>query len=92
MRSALRLGVQKTLDVVVLNYQVNLGALSTGYVIPEGLDDDGAEVEMNRVDPLASPTADLLADDFMEICSRCSPDRSPRALRIVWRSGPLGFC
>jgi hypothetical protein len=49
------------------HYRVNLGALSTGYIIPEGLDDDGAEVEMNRVDALTAPAADILADEFMEI-------------------------
>jgi hypothetical protein len=67
VRHALRLGVQKTLGVVVSHYRVNLGVLSTGYNIPGGLDDDSAEVEMNRVDALAAPAADILTDDFMEI-------------------------
>jgi hypothetical protein len=60
-------GVQKSLGVVVSHYQVNLKVLSTVYIIPEGLDDAGAEVEMNRVDALAAPAADVLTDDFMEI-------------------------
>jgi hypothetical protein len=34
-----------------------------GYVIPKGLDD---EVKMNRVDALAAPAANVLAEDFME--------------------------
>jgi hypothetical protein len=63
MRHALHLGVQKALGVVVSHYQVNLGAISTGYVVPFGVDD---EVEMNRVDTLAAPTANILAKDFME--------------------------
>jgi hypothetical protein len=48
---------------VASHYQVNLEVISTGYVIPEGLDD---EVEMNRVDALAAPAANVLAEDFME--------------------------
>jgi hypothetical protein len=74
MRCALCLGVQKTLDVVVSHYRVNLRALSTSYIIPEGLNDGGAEVEMNHVDALAAPAADILANDFMEILF---PDAAP---------------
>jgi hypothetical protein len=63
MRCALHLGVQKALGVVVSHYLVNLEAISTGYVVPFGVDN---EVEMNRVDTLAAPAADMLAEDFME--------------------------
>jgi hypothetical protein len=63
MRRALHLWVQKALGVVALHYRVNLGAISMGYVIPKGLDD---EVKMNRVDALAAPAANVLAEDFME--------------------------
>jgi hypothetical protein len=63
MRRALHLGVQKALGVVASHYRVNLGAISTGYVVPIGVDDD---VEMNRVDTLAAPAAHVLAEDFME--------------------------
>jgi hypothetical protein len=63
MRRALYLGVQKALGMVLSHYRVNLGAISTGYVVPIGVDD---EVEMNRVDTLAAPTANDLAKDFME--------------------------
>jgi hypothetical protein len=38
------------------HYRVNLGVLSTGYIVPDGLDDDGAEAEINCVDALAAPT------------------------------------
>jgi hypothetical protein len=65
MRGALCLGVQKTLGVVQSYYRVNLGELSMGYIVPDGLDGDGAEAEMNRVDALAASTVDILADDFM---------------------------
>jgi hypothetical protein len=48
--------------VVVSHYRVNLGAISTGYVVPVGIDD---EVEMNHVDMLAAPAANVLVEDFM---------------------------
>jgi hypothetical protein len=63
MRRALHLGVQKALGVVASHYRVNLGAISTGYVVPIGVDD---EVEMNRVDTLAAPASHVLTEDFME--------------------------
>jgi hypothetical protein len=61
LRRALHLGVQKALGVVVSHYHVNLEAVSTGYVVPVGVDD---EVAMNRADALAAPAADILAEDF----------------------------
>jgi hypothetical protein len=63
MRRALHLGVRKALGVVASHYRVNLEAISTGYVVPVGVDD---EVEMNRVDALAAPATNALAEDFME--------------------------
>jgi hypothetical protein len=63
MRRTLHLGVQKALGVVVSHYRVKLGAISTGYVVPVGVDE---EVEMNRVDTLAVPASNILAEDFME--------------------------
>jgi hypothetical protein len=77
MQNALRLGVQKAVSVVVSHYRVNLRALSMGYIIPEGVDDAGAEVEMNPVDALAAPAAALLADDFMEILFPDAPPTGP---------------
>jgi hypothetical protein len=64
-------GVQKALGVVASHYRVNLGAISTGYVVPVGLDD---EVEMNRMDALTAPAANVLAEDFMELLF---PDAPP---------------
>jgi hypothetical protein len=63
MRRALHLGVQKALGMVASHYQVDLEAVSTGYVIPVGVDD---EVAMNRADTLAAPAADILIEDFMD--------------------------
>jgi hypothetical protein len=77
VRRALHLGVQKALGVVASHYQVNLEAISTGYVIPESLDDDGAEGEMNRMDALATPAANVLAEDFMEILFLGAPPAAP---------------
>jgi hypothetical protein len=71
MRRALHLGVQKALGVVVSHYRVNLGAISTDYIVPVGVDD---KVEMNRVDTLAAPAADVLAEDFMDFLF---PDAPP---------------
>jgi hypothetical protein len=61
MRRALHLGVQKALGVVASHFQVNLKAVSTGYVVPVDVDD---EVAMNRADTLANPAADILTEDF----------------------------
>jgi hypothetical protein len=63
MRRALHLGVQKALRVVASHYQVDLEAISTGYVVLVGVDD---EVMMNRVDALAAPAVDILAEDFTD--------------------------
>jgi hypothetical protein len=68
MRRAPHLGVQKALGVVASHYRVKLGAISTRYV---GIDD---EVEMNRVDALAAPAANFLAEYFMEFLF---PDAPP---------------
>jgi hypothetical protein len=77
MHRALHLGVQKALGVVALHYRVNLGPISTGYVVPVGVDD---EVEMNRVDMLAAPAANVFAEDFMEfLYPNAPPTNGPEA-------------
>jgi hypothetical protein len=48
---------------VVSHYQVDLEAISTGYVVPIGVND---EVAMNRADVLTAPAADILAEDFTD--------------------------
>jgi hypothetical protein len=63
MRRAIHLGVQKALGVVASHYQVDLEAVSTGYVVPVGVDD---EVAMNGVDAIAAPAVDILAEDFTD--------------------------
>jgi hypothetical protein len=71
LRRAFHLGVQKALGVVVSHYQVNLEAISTGYVIPVGVDE---EVAIDRADALAAPAANILAEDFTDFLF---PDAPP---------------
>jgi hypothetical protein len=42
MRHALHLGVQKALGVVRSHYEVNFEAVASGYVVPEGVEDEAA--------------------------------------------------
>jgi hypothetical protein len=49
--------------VVASHYQVGFEAVSTGYVVPEGVDDETA---MNRADALAAPATGVLAEDFTD--------------------------
>jgi DNA-binding Lrp family transcriptional regulator len=61
MRRALHLGVKKALGVVASHYQVDFEAVSSGYVVPIGVED---EEVMNRADALAATVADMLTEDF----------------------------
>jgi hypothetical protein len=63
MRRSLHLGVQKALGVVASHYQVDFEAVSMGYVVPDGVDD---EMAMNREDTLAAPAANMLAEDLTD--------------------------
>jgi hypothetical protein len=61
MRRALHLGVQKALGVVRSHYEVNLEAVASGYVVPEGVEDEAA---MEQADTLATDAADALTEAF----------------------------
>jgi hypothetical protein len=63
MRRALHLGVKKALGVVASHYQVDFEAVSSGYVVPDGVED---KVAMDRADALAATAADMLAEDFTD--------------------------
>jgi hypothetical protein len=63
MRRALHLGVRKALSMVASHYQLDFEAVSTGYIIPDGVDEETA---MHRVDALAASAADVLAEDFTD--------------------------
>jgi hypothetical protein len=63
MCRALHLGVRKALGVVGSHYQVDFEAVSSGYIVPVGVEDEEA---MNHADALAAPAADVLAEDLMD--------------------------
>jgi hypothetical protein len=63
MRHALHLGVQKALGVVPSHYEVDFEVVASGYVVPEGVED---EVAMEQVDALAADAAEALTEDFLE--------------------------
>jgi hypothetical protein len=62
MRRALHLGVKKDLGVVASHYQVDFEAVSSGYVVPVGVEDEEAT---NRADALAAAFANTLAEDTL---------------------------
>jgi hypothetical protein len=77
MRRALHLGVKKALGVVASHYQVDFEAVSSGYVVPIGVED---EVAMDRADALAATAADMLAEDFTNLLlPDASAARGPQA-------------
>jgi hypothetical protein len=63
MRHTLHLGVKKALDMVASHCQVDFEAVSSGYVIPVGVED---EEVMNCTDALAATAPDMLAEDFAD--------------------------
>jgi hypothetical protein len=63
MRRALHLGVQKALGVVRSHYEVNLEAVASGYVVPEGVENEAA---MEQADALAADAAEALTEAFSE--------------------------
>jgi DNA-binding Lrp family transcriptional regulator len=71
MRRALHLGVKKALGVVRSHYEVNLKAVASGYVVPEGVED---EVAMERADALAAAAAETLAEDFEDFLFPDAPN------------------
>jgi hypothetical protein len=63
MHRALHLGVKKALGMVASHYQVDFEVVSSGYIVPVGVED---EVAMDRADALAATAADMLAEDFTD--------------------------
>jgi hypothetical protein len=71
------LGVQKALGVVRPHYEVNFEAVASGYVVPEGVED---EVAMEHADALTADTVETLTEDFMEFLFPSAPDaNAPQA-------------
>jgi hypothetical protein len=98
MRRALHLGVRKALGVVGSHYQVDFEAVSSGYVVPVGVEDEEA---MNRTDALTALMR--LPRTSWSSCSRMPPARtipkpedqrasSPFVLSVsVWASWPCNI-
>jgi hypothetical protein len=63
MSRALHLGVKKALVEVAPHYQVDFEAVSSGYVVPVGVED---EVATSRADALTATATDMLAEDFVD--------------------------
>jgi hypothetical protein len=63
MRRTLHLCVQQALGVVRSHYEVNFEAVASGYVVPEGVEDEAA---MEHVDALAADAAETLTGAFVE--------------------------
>jgi hypothetical protein len=74
--------------LVASHYQVDLKAVSTGYVVPVGVDD---EVVMNRADALATPAADILAEDFTDFLFPDAPAQATLKPEDHWAFVPLLF-
>jgi hypothetical protein len=71
MRRSLHFGIRKALDVVGSHYQVDFEDVSSGCIVPVGVEDEEA---MNRADALTAPAADALAEDFMDFLFPDAPD------------------
>jgi hypothetical protein len=71
MRRALHLGVKKALGVVRSHYEVNLEVVASGYVVPEGVED---EVAMECADALTAVAAEMLAEDFEDFLFPDAPE------------------
>jgi hypothetical protein len=59
--------------VVASHYQVDFEAVSSGYVISVGVED---EVAMNRADALTATVADMLTEDFTDFLFPDAPAAS----------------
>jgi hypothetical protein len=63
MSRALHLGVQKALGVVRSHYEVNLEAVVSGYVVPDGVEDEAA---MEQANALVVDAAEALTEAFAD--------------------------
>jgi hypothetical protein len=87
MRRALHLGVQMALGVVRSHYEVNLEAVASGYVVPEGVEDEAA---MEQADALAADAAEALTEAFSEFL-RTLPTTTSLRPENRWALGPFLF-
>jgi hypothetical protein len=82
MCHALHLGIKKALGVVASHYQVDFGAVSSGYFVPISVKDEEA---MNRADALAATAGDMLAEDFADFLFPDARCRRPSSLKTTGR-------
>ena len=61
LKSAFRLGVQRTLGVVSTHYVMDLERVATGYVIAPGVEGDDAVVAMEQADAAVEGAASALS-------------------------------
>jgi hypothetical protein len=59
--------------MVASHYQVDFEAMSSGYIVSVGVEDEEA---MNRVDALTATAADMLAEDFADFLFPDAPGAS----------------
>jgi hypothetical protein len=88
MRRALHLGVQKALGVVRSHYEVNFGAVASGYIVPEAIED---EAEMEHMDALAADAARRSPRPSRSSCFRTPLTLMPLKSEDRWAPGPFLF-
>ena len=69
LRSTFRLGIQRTLAVASMHYDMNLEQVVTGYVVVPGVEGDDAVAAMEQVDAtvegFAAALSELLEGDLL---------------------------
>ena len=61
LRSTFRLGVQRTLSVASMHYDLNLEQVETGYIIAPGVEGDAAVATMEQADAAVEGFAAVLS-------------------------------
>jgi len=64
LRGALRLGVQKTLGLASTHYLLDFNALTSGYIVAKGLDEDATVAAIRQADAAVDGPASMLAGSF----------------------------
>ena len=96
LKSAFRLGIQKTLGVVSRHYVMDLERVATGYVVAPGIEGDAAVAAMEQADAdvegAASALAVLLGGDLLPVAEDDAAE-GPRDeegdLKDVWAVEPM---
>ena len=87
LRDLFRTGVKRALAVVSSHYALNLEAVSEGYVLPDEVDDDQAEEEVQKllaaVEGPGTALAQLLEDDVLLVPPPNEEVASPEDARAL---------